>query len=484
MERYVPNEFKRAMMRSFNESPIQPPFLRRSISPLGTLCLSRQPRLLWECISTLFVFFLVFLLTEGAIAAPLETTLTPQSGSLEDTFTLEVTARGPVTAERPLVSEDTDFAVQYVGPQSITQIFNGSVDRRTIFVFQLTPKRDGLLQTPSVAIEVAGQQMLSDQLTIPVTKDSPTPPPDPDLILRQTVSPLTAFIGQQLRYQLEFLTAAPVEGTTLPDLTIESFRSEQLGEDTQSLRYERGRQYRTISIQRALFPLTAGTTVIPERTLRLKKIEPVRLPGYPFGGGSPFNDPFFGSPKTKSVTVRAAEIPVTILPLPPAPSNLIGWHDGLPLVGATSFSVVYDDAPIEQGASKTLTVSITTEGSGASLKEGLLTAQPTYRVYEEPVEARTSVQGGKLVTQRIIRLTIVPLAAGPLHIGPLAISYFDPDTRSYQTASSRDIVLTVTPSASSSSGAPLPPRRHQRNQPSCSLSRANRDYLRNHSVLG
>lgn len=395
------------------------------------------------------LFFFSILLATFARAAPLETVLSPQTGSLDDTFTLELTAHGPITAARPEVAKSDDFEVQYVGPQSITQIFNGSVEQRTIFVFQLTPKREGLLQTPRIVVEIEGQQIGSNQLTIPVTKDSPTPLPDPDLILRQTINPSTAFVGQQLRYQLEFMTASPVAETTLPDLTIESFRSELLGEDTQSLRYERGKQYRTISIQRALFPLTSGATVIPERTLRLRKIEPVRLPGFPFGGGSPFDDPFFGSTKAKSVTVRAAEIPVTVLPLPPVPAHLPGWNAGLPLVGATSVSLSYDDTPIEQGASKTIIVSITTEGSGASFKKGLLAPQPSYRVYEEPVEAKTSTQNVKLITQRLVRLSVVPLVTGTMQLGPLKISYFDPDTQSYQTATSRDITFTVMAPAGS-----------------------------------
>lgn len=380
-------------------------------------------------------------------AAPLETAVAPRSGSMDDTFTLEVTARGPITAERPGVPDSDDFSVQYLGPQSITEIFNGSVDQRTIFVFQLIPKREGALQTPAIAIEVAGQPIISEKVTISVSKDAAEAAPDPDLILRQSVSPLTAFVGQQLNYQLEFMTAVPVSETTLPDLTIESFRSEQLGEDTQSVKYERNREYRTISIRRALFPLTPGSMVIPERSLRLKKLQPPSLSRFPFGGLSPFDAPFSGGTRATSVTVRAAAIPLTILPLPPAPPKLVGWNGALPLVGATSISVTYDESPIEQGTSKTITVSVITEGSGASIKKGLLSPQPSFRVYEEPGATQTSAQQGKLVTQRTVRLTVVPLTAGTMELGALALSYFDPGTQSYQTATSRTITFQVIPPA-------------------------------------
>ena len=393
------------------------------------------------------IFFLLlaspFIYHSPATATPLETTLRPSSGTIEDTFLLTITIHNAQETGQPAIGNSDDFTAQYIGPQSAVQIVNGVVSRQTSFLFELSPKREGTLTTPKVVIEVGGSTLSSQQRNVTVGPEAESARSSDEIGLTQKIAPKGGYVGQQLRYALELLTALPITEVTPPDLTIDNFRVEAMPEEPPSIAMRNGTPTQSLIIRRALFPLTSGTLVIPERALRFKTIDQSMIGGLPFGLSGIFDDPFARMGRRRPEAVRASSLSVEISPLPTPPDYLPHWEPAAPLVGATNISVSYDDTSIKVGESKTITVSIMTEGAAPEMKRGLLESGTHYRVYQELVEARTSIQNDALVSHRTFSVTIVPTAGGVVEIPPLALGFFDPESKSYRTAQSRSISFSV-----------------------------------------
>lgn len=382
--------------------------------------------------------------TESAShATPLKAIVRPSSGTIEDSYLLTITLRDVIGEGAPKVADSADFAVRYLGPQSAIQIVNGVVSRQTSFLFELTPKREGTLTTPVVSITAGGTAIESEQRSVTVGSEAGDRPSSDEIQLSQRTTPKRSFVGQQIQYALELSTSLPISEVTPPDLTIDKFRVDSMPDQEPQIDVRGGRPIQTFSIRRALFPLAAGTLTIPERTLRFKTFDQAMIERFPFGLSALFDIPFAQRGRPRPQSVRASPLTIEVASLPAPPPDFPRWDDAAPLVGATSITVSYDTAALKVGESKTITVSIMTEGVAPELKRGFIESSPYYRVYQQPVEARSSVQNGALVSHRTIAITIVPTAGGDVRIPPLALGFFDPDSEQYRIATSREIAFSV-----------------------------------------
>ena len=425
--------------------------------PLG------RPRHIFPvCVCRYLVLVLAILFAPLIRAEPLTTQLSPQAGTMDDTFTLAITVRGRGEPTMPSTPDSPDFAIRFIGPQTAIQIINGVLQQETSLLFELTPRRVGTLTVPSLEISIEGSRQKSEPISVTVTAADTSTKSDDSIILEQSISSSTPFHGEQVQYQLTFLTQLPIAELALPDLTFDQFWSTQPNENTAESTVRRGgKSYRSVSVSRVLFPLTSGDFTLPELTINPKVVE--RGPRAPFPPGA--IDPFdifansrhlFGAPQqTRRRTVRAPPLALSVAPLPPAPADLHLWDPNHPLVGPTSITATYDDTPIDSGQGKTVTLTLTSEGNISSWKRPLIQSNSSFRVYEETAQTATALHGDKIVTQRTIPLTIVPLSGGNVTIPPIKISFFDPVTTSYQITTSRPISFEVLGKVAEST--PLPP---------------------------
>lgn len=389
------------------------------------------------------VGILPLLTPRSSQADTLEVTVRPSSGTIEDNYLLTVTLRDVDVEGPPQIADSDDFTVRYMGPQSAIQIVNGIISRQTAFLFELTPTREGTLKTPVVSITAGGAAIESEQLSVTVGSKAVSKPSSDEIQLSQRTTPKRSFVGQQIHYTLELSTSLPISEVTPPDLTIDKFRVESMPDQEPQIDVRGGRPIQTVSIRRAIFPLSAGTLTIPERTLRFKTLDQAMIDRFPFGLSTLFDIPFAQRVRPRAQSVRASPLTIEVASLPAPPPDFPRWDHAAPLVGGTSITASYDTKTIKAGDSKTITVSIMTEGVAPELKRVFIENSPHYRVYQQPVEARSSVQNGALVSHRTIAITIVPTAGGDLRIPPLALGFFDPDSEQYRIATSREISFSV-----------------------------------------
>jgi len=146
-----------------------------------------------------------------------------------------------------------------------------------------------------------------------------------------------------------------------------------------------------------------------------------------------------GSVESLIWSTPATDVEVRPLPRGGRPTSFSG------LVGQFDLDITVDQDTVALGESVTL--HITVEGSG-SLDTFSLPQPPAgqgYRVYDEPTESHSSLQGDRFIARAQVERTLVPEATGELTIAPIEIAVFDPTTERYEWLRSEELTLTVLP---------------------------------------
>ena len=416
----------------------------------------------------LFSIMLWFCLAGVALADAPRLTLSvdPTSGTSADRYTFNVTIDGASDAAYPMLSGGDDFSLKLLGPQSSVMVVNGKVSQRVTFVYVLTPKKDGLLQTPAAEVEVDGTKLKAEPLPVQVSA-GPTAPSaqssskDPYFV-EQDVSKTRAYVGEQLSNSVDIVSRVPLIEAQLENLTFDGFWSEVLGQNRSGQRFINGQDYSTLSIRRALFPLKSGQLTIPARTIDAKIRERQRRPSrMPFFENDPFNqdffDDFFGNAVTRDIKIVSNPLNVQISELPPAPADLPHWGLRETLVGPTKVELKYDRSAINAQDSKTIEVVVESEGNLNPLTELPIKNSSNFKIYQETAEIDRRERAGKLVTTKRFKAALVPSYGGTLTIPPLSLGYFDPNTSSYQVASTEPISFEVEGPAAPLDTAPVSP---------------------------
>lgn len=379
--------------------------------------------------------------------------VSPQSGDTDEIFTFSVVIEGARGAAAPRLSDSQDFDVRYVGPNSFVSIINGSITARTSHIFQMTPRREGDLLTPSARVTVEGQSIDLPPLRVHVSKVTPqkagdSKPGESEIIFRQSATPSSAYEGQQIINILDLYTSVSLPEIAPFDLATDGFWQEPISEGDRAQRTVNGRQYETIQIVKALYPLASGKLIIPSRLFRGKAARQVRhRSANTFNPFDPFSNDIFDSflqrVEYEDLSLRSNQIVLDIKPLPPAPADIQPLLGPATLVGDTTLAVDSDVSIARVGDSKTITYHVASEGNLNPLTELTITTPEGLKVYPERPETKRERRGGKLVLHRYFPFSIVPLKPGYIKIPPVRLAYFNHESSSYGIASSKEVAFSV-----------------------------------------
>lgn len=379
--------------------------------------------------------------------------VSPQAGDTEDSYSYVVVIEGARSAAAPELSGGADFAVRYIGPNSFMSIINGSVTAKTSHIFQMTPRKEGDLLTPSARVTVEGRSYDVAPLEVHVTKGQPVlatdgKPGEAEIIFRQSATPSTAYEGQQIINIVDLYTAISLAELAPIDLTTDGFWQESISDGDRAQRNVNGRPYETIQFVKALYPLASGTLLIPARRFRAKAVRASRAqrvsgfdPFDPFGND--LIDQLFQRPVYEDVSLLTNQVTLSVKPLPPASAEIQQLLGPAPLVGQTAIAVDSDVSIGRVGESKTITFQVTTEGNLNPLLELPIAAPNGLKVYPERAETKLERRAGKLIFRRSFPFSVVPLKPGLIKIPPVRLAYFDPEKGQYEITESKEIAFAA-----------------------------------------
>jgi hypothetical protein len=98
---------------------------------------------------------------------------------------------------------------------------------------------------------------------------------------------------------------------------------------------------------------------------------------------------------------------------------------------------------VDTGETKTISIEVISEGNLNTLKTIPLKPPPRCKVYEERPEVATERRSGKLVTRKTFRYSLLSLSPGLTRIPGVKLTYFNPQTDSYEILSASDVAFPV-----------------------------------------
>ena len=228
-----------------------------------------------------------------------------------ESFLLQVKVDGDDSPGEPDLSGLQDFTVQSRGGgqnnrESIT-IINGKMNRVSehgyVFRYALTPKRDGILTIPALAITAAGKTLFSQPITIKVSKPQLTD----EFKLHQNLSETECYVGQPLVFSVVWYVNRDIEEFQFLLPVFEDKRFEiadfpedrnYAGQDAIAINLHGSKviarkgkvgQHTTVTVRGILIPREPGVYALEPASVSSRVVT-----GYQQQrGGQPFNNRFF-----------------------------------------------------------------------------------------------------------------------------------------------------------------------------------------------
>jgi hypothetical protein len=256
-------------------------------------------------------------------------------------------------------------------------------------------------------------------------RESARPHGENDLFLRSEADKKEVYVGEQVTLSLWIYSRVDlslISNEKFPKL--DGFWSEDI-ESPSSITYEPrtvdGVPYRASLLKRqALFPMRPGT-----RELEPAEVEATT--GFLFAGRREHR---VGNPVT-----------IKVKPLPPgAPAGFLPTN-----VGNFQLSAELSSSTTELGSPVTLRVVLEGQGNMKQLVLPRATAPSALKLYEPTSQERISAGREHVQGKRSQEYLVMAQQTGTFQIPPLSFSYFDPETRRYETVRTQPLSLTVTP---------------------------------------
>ena len=365
---------------------------------------------------------------------------------------LSVTLQGgPGTVD---LSGLSDFDVTSRGSSTNIQLVNGRLSKEIRYDYGLIPKRTGRLAIPSLPVETEDGVLYTPSIAVDVTSQTQTSDDSADIFVQAETSVPDPYAGQQLIYRFRFFNAVRVADNVRfqkPDFTgftVRKVEKERVFQQTVS-----GRTYQVTELAFVLIPLERGNATIDPAVIQCQVFQKGARQD-PLSRLSPFfDDRFFSRQQTVPQTFRTPAIPVTVRPLPPVPADMS--FSGL--VGRFDIKAEIDRSEVPVGESVTLTVTVAGEGNVMDAPVPELGPLSDAKVYADTPEEELSVTDQGISGERRFRFAVVPVRAGDLNLPAMEFGFFDPSADRYRLAKSRPIQVRVLAGAAGNEPAMAAP---------------------------
>lgn len=342
--------------------------------------------------------------------------------------------------------------------QSSTQIINGKVSssRSITYTYILMAVSEGTFNIPSASIEVDGEKIFSNPLTIKVlpkdkedansnqgnsgissrNQKSSGRITDNDLFVLATASKTKVHEQEAILVTYKAYTTVDLRQLLgkMPDQ--QGFYVQEVELPTQKtfkLEHYKGRNYNTVVYrQYVLFPQKAGRLEIPAVTFDAVVAQRVAVSDDPF-------EAFFNGGGYVEVNKKivAPKVVINVEPLPSKPEGYSG--------GVGTFTMKSDISTTELKANEAVTIKLTINGTG-NMK--LVSAPEVkfphdFEIYDPKIDDNYQLTADGLSGTKTIEYLAIPRHAGNFTIPPIEFKYFDIKSETYKTLKTDAYTLKV-----------------------------------------
>ena len=409
-----------------------------------------------------------------AAAPSVDATLEPTQIEVGESakLTILTSGSGTISVSLPVVS-GLEFRV--VGQSRQIEMINGATIESTSTIVRVTADEPGVFTIP-------GPTPKSPPLVLRVNpgngrgpSTAPTAPPDVNLLapgsagangirltpdgsafVRLEVPKREIYVGESVPAEIQIGMrdgfASSING--LPKLNSDDFTLNNLSRQPEhATKLIDGRPFTVYtwrSILAAVKPGTFALTFAAPVTVRVRT-QPQRDSMLDDLLGDPFLQNIFGAAVRKNITVTSPETTITVLPLPTEdkPPDFTG------AVGNFKISTDISSTTNTAGDPLTLRMHVNGTGNFDRVESNMLIGDGQWKAYDPKATFKASdpigYHGEKLFEQPLIASQ-----PGTHAIPPLSFSFFNPESRHYETAHSSPLSVNVSPAPDSASNEPPP----------------------------
>jgi len=331
---------------------------------------------------------------------------------------------------------EQDFTILGKQVNTQLQLINGQPSAKTQWTVELEPKREGLLQIPS--LEIGAEQTSPLSLLVQAPTGAAAKQPASDLFIEVQAEPLNPYVQAQIHYTVRLFFAVPLLNGSLSAPNPPNAMIERLGEDSTYNTQLNGRRYRVIERRYALFAQRSGA---------------LKIPALNFEGRIADNNR--GSLFSRGRRIKRSSDPVT-LKVRPRPATATGLY-WLPSA-AVSLQGSWSQQPPQFRVGEPITRTLRVEAQGLSKSQLPELTWPTFdwaRLYPDQPVTENRIDGQWLVGQREQSIALVPTLAGRFTFPEIKLDWWDTQQDKPRTAVLPAMEIEVLPALTS--GQPTVP---------------------------
>ena len=404
---------------------------------------------------SLICFLTAFVCASGVLAQDLSfrAYVDKTEVTLDDRITLTVEVSGKKSVPDPELPLIEDFEVYSSGRSTSFSFVNGKVSSSVIYNYTMVPKKEGQFYIGAVTLKYQGQTYQTQPIKIVVKAGRALTRKIPsggeikgealagggELFLQSKLDKKEAFVGEQITLNLKFYTS--VRLLDQPQLTSPSYTGfwvEELSPQKQYYQVIEGKRYLVHEIKKALFATASGEFTVEPFELRVT-VEGRRRRRDPF---SIFDDDFFGFARGREVRLKSDPLSVKILALPEIGElpNFAG------AVGSFKISLSADTTTVEANQPITMRIKVSGVGNIKTIGSPKFPELPDFRHYSSGSSENVNNRSNRISGSKIFEEVFIPKSPGKFSFPAIKYTFFNPETRAYETVATRPFVVTSLPS--------------------------------------
>ena len=364
--------------------------------------------------------------------------------TLVDTIRMEVGVSGSRNSDaEPVLHGLEEFLVRRGGTSSRIEIINGKVNAGLTYTYFIQPQKTGTFEIGPAEINVDGQRSESNRVKLVVTAAAkPAGTDRGPVFMEASIGSSEVYVEEQALYILKLYRRVNVDDLTLSLPQVEPIAFKQLGKPREYQATVGGVTYQVLEVRYSLSAAKAGEYVIGPSKMNMT----VRRRGSQSLFDDFFKDPFSQSPFSafssgRPLTVAAEPLELNVLALPEKerPADFSG------LVGNFRMESRLQPSRLKAGESATLTVEINGKGNINRIPDIDLPELPFARAYNDQPLLETEQDDQGIGGRKTMKWALVPQNAGQFEIPVLKLSFFNPDTETYDILQTSVHTLSVLP---------------------------------------
>ncbi len=339
---------------------------------------------------------------------------------------------------------------QYLGPSTRMSVVNGQVSSSITHIYTILPLKTGLFKIGPLKLEHKGDTYISNELEIevqegPIDRNTGTESQDIEtadindkIFLVIQAKKKTAYLNEIIPLIIKlYVNKLGARDIQYPEISHEGI---SLGEFEQPKQYQEtvnSINYEVIEFNTSIFGLKPGEFRIGPADLkcnliaRKKNERRVPFDSEDFFGSDIFEN-FFGRYQAYPITLKSADIPITISPFPDEnrPKDFSG------AVG--DFDLEVSASPLEVKTGDPVTVKMIVRGNGnfSTVNNPKLNSENNFKVYEPQIKQEKY--------QKIFEQILMPQNTDIHEIPQISLSFFNTRTNNYQTITKGPFSLKVS----------------------------------------